>query len=47
MVALGAWLSAMLAVRVSGPYSRLAFGVFVIGLGVSMAVDAVRQLHWL
>lgn len=47
MVAIGAWLSAMFAVRVSGPYLRLAFGVFVVGLGASMAFDAIRQLHWL
>lgn len=47
MVAIGAWLSAMLAVRISGPSLRLAFGVFVIGLGASMAFDAIRELHWL
>lgn len=47
MVALGAWLSAMVANRISGPYLKLAFGVFVMGLGISVAVDAARQLRWL
>ncbi len=47
MVAIGAWLSAMLASRMSGTYLRLAFGVFVVGLGASMTIDAVRKLGWL
>lgn len=47
MIALGAWLSALGAARVSGPHLRLAFGIFVIGLGASMAVDAARSLRWL
>lgn len=40
-----AWLSAQVATRVSGPYLQLMFGIFVTGLGVSLAYDAVRQLR--
>lgn len=38
------WAGAALANRVSGGYLRLAFGVFVIGLGVALAYDAIRRL---
>ena len=34
-VFVGGWLGAVLANRVSGPYLRLAFGVFVVVLVVS------------
>ena len=40
-----AWLSAQVATRVSGPYLRLMFAIFIIGLGMSLAYDAVRQLR--
>lgn len=41
-----AWLSSLVATRLSGSYLRLAFGVFVIAIGLSLARDAARQLHW-
>ena len=42
-----AWLSALLATRVPGDYLRLLFGLFIIGLGGTMAFDAVHKLGWL
>mgnify|MGYP003576649642 CR=1 FL=1 len=41
------WFGAVIANRVSGPYLRLAFGVFVVVLGVSLIVGAFRRLGWL
>jgi uncharacterized membrane protein YfcA len=46
-VFLGGWLGAVVANRVSGPYLRLAFGVFVVVLGVSLIIGAFRRLGWL
>jgi uncharacterized membrane protein YfcA len=40
-----AWLTAQVATRLSGPYLRLMFAIFVVGLGVSLAYDAVRQFR--
>ena len=40
-----AWLVAQVATRVSGPYLRLMFGIFVTALGVSLAYDAFRNLR--
>jgi tetrahydromethanopterin S-methyltransferase subunit A len=34
-VFVGGWLGAVVANRVSGPYLRLAFGIFVVVLGIS------------
>jgi len=45
-VFVAAWLAAMVANRLPGSYLRLAFGLFVIGLGVSMVLSAVRTLGW-
>lgn len=42
---LSAWLVAQVATRVSGPYLRLMFGIFVTALGVSLAFDAYRNLR--
>lgn len=39
-----AWLGAAVANRISGPYLRLLFGLFVTGLGLSLVYDAARQL---
>ena len=39
-----AWLASLAANRVSGPYLRLMFGLFVTGLGLSVAYDAIRHL---
>ena len=46
-VFVGGWLGALAANRVSGPYLRLAFGVFVVVLGVSLIVGAFRRLGWI
>jgi uncharacterized protein len=43
--AVGGWLGAMVANRVSGSYLRLAFGVFVVGLGVSLIAGACGTLY--
>ena len=42
----GGWVGAVIANRVSGPYLRLAFGVFVVVLGVSLMMGAFRRLGW-
>ena len=46
-VFVGAWVGAVVANRVSGPYLRLAFGVFVIVLGSYLMVGAFRRLGWI
>ena len=46
-VFIGGWLGALVANRVSGPYLRLAFGVFVVVLGVSLIAGAFRRLGWM
>ena len=46
-VFVGGWFGAVIANRVSGPYLRLAFGVFVVALGVSLMVGAFRRLGWI
>src|SRR5262245_4040099 len=46
-VFVGGWAGALIANRVSGPYLRLAFGVFVVVLGVSLVVGAFRRLGWI
>ena len=43
----GGWIGAVLASRISGPYLRLAFGVFTVVLGVSLVVGALRRLAWI
>ncbi len=40
----GAWLGALLATRLSGPVLRLVFGLFVVGIGISLIIGAVRRL---
>jgi len=44
---LGAWLGARFADSVTGPHLRLAFGLFVFGLGIYLIVGACRRLGWL
>ena len=41
----GGWIGALVANRVSGPYLRLAFGLFVVVLGVSLIFGALRRLN--
>lgn len=42
----GAWIGATFANRLSGPHLRLAFGVFVLGMGIYLIWGAVRRLGW-
>ncbi len=39
----GAWISAYFANRLAGPWLRVAFGVFIICLGVYMIYGALRN----
>ena len=47
MMFAGAWLGAIVAQRLSGPYLRLAFGIFVVALGISLMFGAFRRLGWI
>lgn len=42
----GAWVGAWLANQLRGPQLRLAFGVFVTGLGLYLVLGAVRRIGW-
>jgi uncharacterized membrane protein YfcA len=46
-VTVGGWFGAVLANRLAGPYLRLAFGVFIMALGASLIVGALRRLGWM
>jgi uncharacterized membrane protein YfcA len=46
-VFVGGWFGAVIANRVSGPYLRLSFGVFVIALGLYLMVGGFRRLGWI
>ena len=43
----GGWVGALIANRTSGPYLRLAFGTFVIALGIYLTIGALRRLGWI
>jgi len=43
----GAWVGALLANHIKDTYLRLAFGVFVVGLGCYLVFDALRRLSWI
>jgi uncharacterized membrane protein YfcA len=43
----GGWLGAVFGNALSGPYLRLAFGLFVVGLGISLVYGALKRLGWL
>jgi uncharacterized membrane protein YfcA len=43
----GGWLGAFFGNNLAGPYLRLAFGVFVVGLGASLVYGALIRLGWL
>ncbi len=47
MMIVGAWVGAYVANRLPGPYLRLAFGLFISGLGVYLVYGAFRRLGWL
>ena len=40
------WAASIVANKMSAAHLRLAFGLFVIVLGASVAVDALRELRW-
>jgi uncharacterized membrane protein YfcA len=46
-VFVGGWVGAVLANQVSGPYLRLAFAVFVIGIGCYLLYGALKRLSWI
>ena len=46
-VFVGGWVGAVIANRISGPYLRLSFGVFVVALGVYLIFGAFRRLGWI
>lgn len=46
-LAAGGWVGALIANRVDGPYLRLAFGLFVLALGVYFVAGAARRLSWI
>jgi uncharacterized membrane protein YfcA len=41
------WIGAAVANRVAGPYLRLAFGLFVTALGISLIYGALQRLGWI
>jgi uncharacterized membrane protein YfcA len=43
----GAWVGALLANHLKDEYLRLAFGVFVVGIGVYVIVVALKRLSWI
>jgi len=47
MMMIGAWAGAYVANRIRGPHLRLAFGVFVCGLGIYLVYGACKRLGWL
>ena len=47
MMFAGGWVGAVWANRLSGPYLRLAFGLFVVALGISLVFGALRRLAWI
>lgn len=47
MMAAGGYVGAFAANRLSGPYLRLAFSLFIVGLGFYLMFGAFRRLGWL
>jgi uncharacterized membrane protein YfcA len=43
----GGGIGALFANRIAGPYLRLAFGVFIVGLGAYLIFGAARRLGWI
>ncbi len=43
----GGWVGAIVANRIAGSYLRLAFGIFVLSLGVYLLFGALRRLNWI
>ena len=47
MMFVGGWVGAFWANRLGGPYLRLAFGVFIVALGISLVFGALKRLAWI
>lgn len=45
-VLVGGWAGALLANRISGPYLRLAFSIFVCIMGIYLMYGAFKRLGW-
>ena len=43
----GGFLGAFLANKMSGPYLRLVFGLFILFMGVTLVYGACRRLGWI
>jgi len=43
---IGGWVGAFFANRISGPYLRLAFALFVVAVGIYLFLEACRHLGW-
>lgn len=43
----GGWIGAAFGNELAGPYLRLAFGLFIVGLGASLVIGALRRLQWI
>lgn len=46
-ILIGSWLGAVVANRMAGPQLRLAFGIFVVGLGIYLVYGALLRLGWI
>lgn len=44
---IGGWLGALVANHIAGPYLRLIFGIFVVGLGFYLVFGALQRLSWI
>ena len=44
---IGGGIGAFGANKIAGPYLRLAFGIFIVILGVYLCVGAARRLGWI
>lgn len=44
-VFMGAWLGALLAHKLGDAWLKLTFGIFVVGLGVTMILSALKGFH--
>ena len=47
MMTAGGYLGALAANRLSGPYLRLVFSFFILGLGFYLMFGAFRRLGWI
>jgi uncharacterized protein len=44
---IGTWIGAYIANHLRGPHLRLAFGIFVFGLGIYLIYGACKRLGWI